>query len=315
MPEQTSAAAPATAADVMRPLLTTVEQQGRVAAAAYLMKHAGATALMVLDAQTDQPIGIITEANIARRACHVTGPQLADTAQGTDRPRRRGLTLLLLASIIVSFLAASSVPTPLYALYAAQWGFSPLATTVVFGVYALAVLASLLTFGKLSDHVGRRPVLLTVFVLQAVAMVLFATAGGLGMLLGARIVQGVATGLLLGAAGAAMLDLDRRRGALANSSAPGADTAAGALISALAVRYLPAPTHLIYLVLLGALAAQAAGVLGMGETAPSRPGALRSSAADLMCAARAWLSASPEPRLCSPDSSGTSRLEGFSPCP
>jgi len=215
---------------------------------------------------------------------HVTGPQLADTAQGTDRPRRRGLTLLLLASIIVSFLAASSVPTPLYALYAAQWGFSPLATTVVFGVYALAVLASLLTFGKLSDHVGRRPVLLTVFVLQAVAMVLFATAGGLGMLLGARIVQGVATGLLLGAAGAAMLDLDRRRGALANSSAPGADTAAGALISALAVRYLPAPTHLIYLVLLGALAAQAPASWAWGRR--RRPDQAPCGAAPLISCAR-----------------------------
>ena len=189
--------------------------------------------------------------------------------------------MLLLASIIVSFLAASSVPTPLHALYAAQWGFSPLATTVVFGVYALAVLASLLTFRKLSDHVGRRPVLLTGLVLQAVAMVQFATAGGLGTLLGARIVQGVATGLLLGAAGAAMLDLDRRRGALANSSAPGAGTAVGAIISVLAVQYLPAPTHLIYLVLLGALVAQAVGVLGMRETAPSRPGALRSLVPDI----------------------------------
>src|SRR5216684_2662773 len=56
---------PATAADVMRPPLTTVEQQGHVAAAAYLMKHAGATALMVLDAQTGQPASIITEADIA----------------------------------------------------------------------------------------------------------------------------------------------------------------------------------------------------------------------------------------------------------
>src|SRR5258708_37643317 len=57
---------PATAADVMRPPLTTVEQQGHAAAAAYLMKRAGATALMVLDAQTEQPVGIITEADIAR---------------------------------------------------------------------------------------------------------------------------------------------------------------------------------------------------------------------------------------------------------
>ncbi len=61
MSEQTS-----TAADVMRPPLTTVEQQAHVAAAAYLMKHAGTTALMVLNSQADQPVGIITEADIAR---------------------------------------------------------------------------------------------------------------------------------------------------------------------------------------------------------------------------------------------------------
>src|SRR5712675_143403 len=65
MSEQTNVVAPVTAADVMRPPVTTIEQQGHVAAAAYLMKRAGASALMVLDARTDQPIGIVTEANIA----------------------------------------------------------------------------------------------------------------------------------------------------------------------------------------------------------------------------------------------------------
>lgn len=49
----------------MQPPLTTVELGDHAAAAAYLMKHAGASALMVMDAQTDQPIGIITEADIA----------------------------------------------------------------------------------------------------------------------------------------------------------------------------------------------------------------------------------------------------------
>ncbi len=65
MSEQANAAAPATAADIMRPPLTTVELNDHVAAAAYLMKHAGVTALVVLDARTGQPIGIITEADIA----------------------------------------------------------------------------------------------------------------------------------------------------------------------------------------------------------------------------------------------------------
>ena len=67
----------------------------------------------------------------------------------------------LLASILVMLLASSSAPTPLYATYQAQWGFSAITITVVFGVYAVAVLLSLPVFGALSDHVGRRPVLVT----------------------------------------------------------------------------------------------------------------------------------------------------------
>jgi CBS domain-containing protein len=55
----------ATIADVIRPPLTTVTQYDHVAAAAYLMKHAGTTALIVTDAQTGQPAGIITKADIA----------------------------------------------------------------------------------------------------------------------------------------------------------------------------------------------------------------------------------------------------------
>jgi CBS domain-containing protein len=58
--------APATVADIMRPPLTsTVQQNDHVAAAAYLMKHADASALVVMDSQTDKPIGIVTEADIA----------------------------------------------------------------------------------------------------------------------------------------------------------------------------------------------------------------------------------------------------------
>ena len=55
----------ATVADVMRPLMTTVGQHDHAAAAPYLMKHAGATALMVVNAQTGQPVGIVTEADVA----------------------------------------------------------------------------------------------------------------------------------------------------------------------------------------------------------------------------------------------------------
>ena len=64
MSEETNVTA-ATAADIMRPPLTTVNQNDHVAAAAYLMKHAGTTALVVLDTQADEPAGIVTEADIA----------------------------------------------------------------------------------------------------------------------------------------------------------------------------------------------------------------------------------------------------------
>ena len=63
-------AAAVTVADVMRPPLTTVGQHDHVAAAAYLMKHAGTTALIVTDPQSGQPVGIITEADITHAIAH-----------------------------------------------------------------------------------------------------------------------------------------------------------------------------------------------------------------------------------------------------
>jgi len=82
-----SQAAPATAADVTQPPLTTVNRHDHVAAAAYLMKHAGTTALLVMDAQTGQPTGIITEEDITHAIAD--GKDVNDTwvdAVMTTRP-------------------------------------------------------------------------------------------------------------------------------------------------------------------------------------------------------------------------------------
>ena len=194
--------------------------------------------------------------------------------RGRRLPARAAFWLQV--SIAVSFLAGSSAPTPLYSVYQGRWGFSPITTTVVFGVYALAVLAALLVLGSLSDHVGRRPVLLVALVLQAAAMVAFVAADGVGALLVARVVQGLSTGAALGAIGAGLLDLDRVRGTTANAVAPILGTALGSGVSGLAVQYLPAPTRLVYLGMLTVFALQALGVLLMRESASPRPGALGS---------------------------------------
>src|SRR5262245_37324002 len=105
----------------------------------------------------------------------------------------------LLASIVVTLLASSSAPTPLYAVYQHDWGFSAITTTVIFGVYAIAVLAALLIVGSLSDHIGRRPVLLVALIVQAATMWLFATADAVPHLIAARVIQGLVTGAALAA--------------------------------------------------------------------------------------------------------------------
>jgi MFS family permease len=174
--------------------------------------------------------------------------------------------LLLLASLIVSMLAASAAPTPLYAFYQREWGFTPITTTIVFGVYAVAVLTSLLFAGRLSDYAGRRPVLLIALAVQVLSLLVYASASGVGALMAARVIQGLSTGAALGAIGAGMLDINRDRGALANALSPGIGTGTGALLSGLFVQFLPAPAHLIYLFLAGVIVVQAVGVALLRET-------------------------------------------------
>lgn len=171
---------------------------------------------------------------------------LSPRALSPGRQLSSAATFLLLASLTVSFLAASSAPTPLYPVYMAKWGLTPLTITVIFGIYALAVLLALLIAGRLSDHVGRRPVLLVATLAQAATMVLYGTATSPTGLLVARIVQGLTTGAALGAIGAALIDLNKTRGAVANAVTPPFGTAIGSVVAGILVQYLPFPTHLVY---------------------------------------------------------------------
>ena len=188
----------------------------------------------------------------------------------------RRVSFTLLVSIAVTFLAAASAPTPLYAIYEAKWHFSPITLTVVFAVYAIAVLAALLTVGSLSDHIGRRPVLLAAIVLQVAALFVFATASGVSALFVARLIQGVATGGALGAVGAGLLDLDKIKGTTLSGVGTVSGTAIGALVSGLMVQFWPAPTRLIYVALLGMFVLEGVGVVLIGELSTKKVGAVAS---------------------------------------
>ena len=184
------------------------------------------------------------------------------------------------AGLLVVVLAASGVPSPLYRVYQEQFGFGPGVLTLVFGIYAFALLAALLVVGGLSDHVGRRPVLVGGLLLQAVAMGVFLAADGVGWLLAARVVQGLSTGALTGSLGATLLDLQRpgKRplGALLNSVSPGLGLSLGAVGAGLAIETIASPTPWVFGVLTVVFVLGAALVVALPESSPRLPGALAS---------------------------------------
>ncbi len=195
------------------------------------------------------------------------------------RPARRLPTPVAFAvyiSIVWSLFSSSAAPTPLYAVYQSEWGFSAITVTVIFSAYCIAVLAGLLFFGALSDYIGRRPVLIVALIVQAAGMLAFAFADGVPSLIIGRLVQGLATGAAVGPVGAGMIDLYRDKGAIANVGFGPLGTATGAVGAGLCVAYLPLPTELVFLIFTAVFVIQAAGVGLMRETVVPRPGALAS---------------------------------------
>ncbi|RSZ41273.1 MULTISPECIES: MFS transporter [unclassified Variovorax] len=186
----------------------------------------------------------------------------------------------LLAAVLFAFFFAAAAPSPLFVVFQHAWHFSSSLLTVAFAVYAIALLVSLLIAGSLSDHIGRRPVVLAALVLQAVAMGLFLLANGIGGLIAARVVQGIATGVASGALSAAVVEAApatrKRLGAMITSVSPLAGLAVGALLTGIAVKFSVQPVMLVFGVLALVFALGAAVVLWMPETVTPRAGALAS---------------------------------------
>ncbi|MFK0243045.1 MFS transporter [Microbacterium sp. NPDC090281] len=197
--------------------------------------------------------------------------------QPTTAPRARtrfGFVLAIVAQILM--MVGASAPSPFYPVLAQEIGFDAIVISAVFAVYAVALLLTLLTAGSLSDHVGRRPVVIAGFLLLAGSMFLFWHADAVAMLFLARILQGVASGLLISALSATVLDFapGGRAGvaALWNALSPGIGLALGALVSGVmldvsgeALLDVFAPLSSAYIVL-------AALFFLVPETAPRKPG-------------------------------------------
>jgi MFS family permease len=186
----------------------------------------------------------------------------------------------LLAVLLAALLFAASAPSPLYGVYQALWHFSPLTLTTIYAAYALGALIALLTTGRLSDHLGRRPVLVLGLVVQIAGMLAFIAAQGVDMLHAARTLQGVGTGIGTAAISAWLLDLqppaNPRLGSIVGGIAPIAGLGTGAFVSGLLLQYGPDPLHLVFWLLAVVFALALAATPLMPDRVVRAPGWLRS---------------------------------------
>jgi MFS family permease len=169
--------------------------------------------------------------------------------------RRGGLApLLAIWGAWLLVMTGSNLPAPLYATYADRYGFSSLVITAIFTTYALVLVPSLLVFGRLSDAVGRRPVMVAGLICACAGLIVFAAARGTAWLFAARALQGLAVGLYSGPATAALVEFDAEssaaRPALLAGLAQAGGTGAGSALTGVLAEWAPAPRQLSYLVVL-----------------------------------------------------------------
>lgn len=182
---------------------------------------------------------------------------------------------------VVSFftmMAAAGAPSPLLVLYQQRWGFPAWQLTVAFSIYALTLLLTLLIVGSMSDFVGRKPMMLSALAVQVVAMALFLASTDVGMIIAARAVQGVATGVATSTFSAYISEIApprlKRAGALLVSIAPLGGLGIGAILTGVAVQLTSAPASLVFTIAMAIFSTALVGLLFSCETVSRKPGAV-----------------------------------------
>jgi MFS family permease len=190
------------------------------------------------------------------------------------RRRSRPVAFWLIAYAFAVTMLGTTLPTPLYVIYQAQWHFSTSLITLIFATYAVGVLAALLAAGRSSDQVGRRPVLAAAIALSILSAITFILAPGVGWLFAGRLLSGLSAGLMTGTATAALTETARpgagRRASLVASTANMGGLGLGPLLAGLLAQYAARPTVLVFLVQLGLAVVAGLGLLIVPETISAR---------------------------------------------
>ncbi|MET0673352.1 MAG: MFS transporter [Microbacterium pygmaeum] len=190
-----------------------------------------------------------------------------------------GAGFWVVATVFLTTMAYSTVPTPLYPLYQQRDGFPVGMITVIFAAYAVGVMLSLYLAGHVSDWVGRRRMLVIAVLISMLSAVMFLAWSEVPGLIAARLVNGVSIGILSATATAHLAELRAQarpgEGSVIATTVSGAANlgglALGPLIGGLFAEFLPAPLVLPHIVFLALLAAGALALLSVPETVAATP--------------------------------------------
>ncbi|MCU1617288.1 MAG: Transporter, major facilitator family protein [Frankiales bacterium] len=193
---------------------------------------------------------------------------------GWVSPRR---AFWLVAGALAVTMLGTTLPTPLYDLYERSLGLAPLMITIIFAVYAVGVLAALVLFGRASDQLGRRRLLLFALACAVLSAGAFLLADGLPLLFAGRVLSGLSAGIFTGTATATLVDLaGEGRGPRASLVATASNMGGlglGPLLAGLLAQFAPQPLRLPFWVDLGLVLLAVAAVWPIPETVslPAHP--------------------------------------------
>jgi MFS family permease len=200
---------------------------------------------------------------------------MATASLVSPAPRlRHGLGFWAIAYAYLAVMAFSAVPSPLFAIYRQEEGFSALTITFIYAVFAVGVVVSLFLVGHISDWHGRRRVLAPAVALSLVSGIVLATSTALPELLIARILNGLSIGAVTATATAWLAELhatDRpdasnRRAQVVATAANLGGIGFGPLVAGFLAQYVDHPLVIPYAVFIAALAVAIVAILVTPET-------------------------------------------------